>query len=295
VIGICTDSNSQMPESLRVRFGVEVVPVTITVDGVDYLERDEVDTDAFFAHFADGHTPEVTTSQPSPGQFAAAYEALIDRGCTSILSIHVASSVSGTTNSARLASRALPVPIRIIDSGTVSFGVSCCVWAAAEALEAGATLDEAAKVAERVAGQVGTVFITGGLDLLRASQHTKLLDDARASDAPDGEPAGVPILTFRDGVVHVVARVESMLDAVNAMAHEAIRFADRVNIAVGVADAAMMPLGDMLAEAVGESANVRDVIRYRVGPSVAAQTGPGTVGCFMFPVDSAEVLHIIDE
>ena len=34
---------------------------------------------------------------------------------------------------------------------------------------------------------------------------------------------------------------------------------------------------------MGETAVVDEVIRYRVGPSIGAHTGPGTVGCFMFP------------
>jgi selenide,water dikinase len=32
-----------------------------------------------------------------------------------------------------------PVPVRVVDTGTASFGVACCVWEAAEALAAGAT------------------------------------------------------------------------------------------------------------------------------------------------------------
>ena len=38
------------------------------------------DADAFYAHYADGRSPEVSTSQPSPGQFAVAYEDLAARG-----------------------------------------------------------------------------------------------------------------------------------------------------------------------------------------------------------------------
>ena len=51
--------------------------------------------------------PSLSTSQPSPGQFAAAYEALLHRGCDEILSIHVTAATSGTLNAARLAARSL--------------------------------------------------------------------------------------------------------------------------------------------------------------------------------------------
>jgi len=58
---------------------------------------------------------------------------------------------------------------------------------------------------------------------------------------------------------------------------------ETVRVAVGHSDAATQPLADGLEAAVGEAASVIDVVRYRVGPSVGAHTGPGTVGCFVFP------------
>lgn len=42
--------------------------------------------------------------------------------------------MSGTLNSARLAAQMVDVPVRMVDSGTASFGISCCAWAAADAI-----------------------------------------------------------------------------------------------------------------------------------------------------------------
>ena len=103
MIGLVTDSNAQLPEELAGRYAVEIVPLTVTVDGVPYLEAVDIDADAFYARFDSGR-PRVTTAQPSPGQFAAASEAVAARGATEILSVHIGSSVSGTVNAARLAS-----------------------------------------------------------------------------------------------------------------------------------------------------------------------------------------------
>ncbi len=271
MIGICTDSNSQLPAALAERYGIEVVPLTITVDDVDYLEGVDLDADAFYAHYADGRSPEVSTSQPSPGQFAVAYEDLAARGCTEILSIHVTAGVSGTINAARLAAHSVPTAVRLVDSGTASFGVSCCVWAAAAAIAAGASLDDAARIAESVAPTIGNVFVVG------ATAH--LHQGGRAANLG----GGLPVLTLRGGNVEVIERLDSTLDAVNAMATYTIGWGDRLRVAVGHSDAATEPLADALEAAVSESARVLEVVRYRVGPSVGAHTGPGTVGCFMFP------------
>lgn len=277
-VGLCTDSNSQLPAELAERYGVEVVPITVMIDDEEYLEGVDLDADDFYAMFTDGRSPVVTTSQPSPGQFALAYEALLDRGCTEILSVHVAASVSGTLNSARLAAHRLDVPVRLVDSGTASFGVACCVWAAGQALEGGATLDEAAAIAENLAPNIGNVFIVGALDLVRVGGRAA--SDAR-DQSNDGE--GVPVLMLRDGRVEVVERVATIIDAVNSMAAIAIRWGTRLNVAVGAGDREAQPIADALAAAVGETASVDEVIRYRVGPSVGVHTGLGTAGCFMFP------------
>ncbi|HEV3401658.1 MAG TPA: DegV family protein, partial [Acidimicrobiales bacterium] len=200
MIGLVTDSNSQIPPELVDRYGVEVVPLTVSVDGTAYLEGVELDADAFWERFRSG-TPAVSTSQPSPGRFADAYRALAARGAAEILSVHIGSNTSGTVNSARLAASSLPVPVRVVDTGTASFGVTCCLWEAAEALAAGASAEEAEAAALDVAGRVGMAFVVRALDLPRAGG--RLAGDAAADAAAGG--GAVPVLTMASGVMEVVA------------------------------------------------------------------------------------------
>ena len=46
MIGICTDSNSLLPDELAQRFGVEVVPLTVRMQDHEYLEGVDLDVDA---------------------------------------------------------------------------------------------------------------------------------------------------------------------------------------------------------------------------------------------------------
>jgi fatty acid-binding protein DegV len=271
MIGICTDSNSQLPKALAERYDIEVVPVTVTVDDHDYLEGVDLDVDEFYEMLSVEPRPRVSTSQPSPGQFAAAYESLLHRGCDEILSIHVTAATSGIINAARLATRALPLAVRLVDSGTAGFGVSCCVWAAAEAISKGASLEDAVQLVEGLASRIGVVFVVGEFDFIRTG------------DSPDHD--GVPVMTVRDGQFEVVAKVDTASEAVEAMADTALGWGNRLNVAVGMADRTGEQLTSALARAVGESPNVLEVVRYRIGPSVGVYAGLGTVGCFMFPAD----------
>lgn len=282
MIGICTDSNSQLPSSLAEQYAIEVVPVTVTIDDHDYLEGVDLDPDEFYEMISTEPRPSLSTSQPSPGQFAAAYEALLHRGCDEILSIHVTASASGTINAARLATRSLPVPVRLVDSGTASFGVSCCVWAAASAVADGADLDEAVRVAEALAPRIGMAFAVADLHYIKTGGRGPRVN----LDHPDSDAdGGIPILTMDGGQITVMSRVATMTAAVDSMAAMAIGWGPRVKVAVGLAHHSAQPLTDALAAAVDAAPNVVDVVRYRVGPSIGAYTGPGVVGCFMFPAD----------
>ena len=277
MIGLATDSNSQLPPELAERYGVETVPLTVTVDGTEYLEGVDLDADAFYAHFRTGR-PAVSTAQPSPGRFAAAYEALAERGATEILSVHIGSSVSGTVNSARLASQVAPVPVRIVDTGTASFAISLCLWAAAEAVTAGATLDEAAAAAERASTTVGNVFVVGALEVARAGGRL-------AGDV--GEAAvTIPVLTLTGGAMHEVDRCARLDQAADVMARFVRASGGPLRVGVGLSDTATLPLVEALEDRLRQADEVAELVRYRIGPSVGAHTGPGTVGTMFAPISA---------
>ena len=67
MIGIVTDSNSQIPPELAARLGIEVVPLTVTVDGVAYREGVDIDADDFYARFESG-TPAGVHVAAEPGR-----------------------------------------------------------------------------------------------------------------------------------------------------------------------------------------------------------------------------------
>ena len=84
-------------------------------------------------------------------------------------------------------------------------------------------------------------------------------------------------------VVPGVARVSTAKDAVEVLANTAIGWGSRLNVAIGLADRSGEEVVGALARVMGASPNVAEVVRYRIGPSVGAFAGLGTVGCFMFP------------
>lgn len=275
MIALVTDSASQIPAALAARFGVMVIPVVVTIDGVDHREGVDIDADGFWRMVAGERLPDVTTSQPSPGEIHAVYHEAVQAGATEIVSVHVGAEHSGTLNSARLAARTTPVPVHLVDTGTASFGVTCCVWEAAASIAAGASAEEAARRAERTAPLVGTTFIIQALDFARRGGR---LAPHLASDHD-----GVMVLGGVGGAVDLIALGHSIDDLCDQMV--APFLADGVPIRAGVslADPATEIFTAGIEARLRDSRVPVDLVRYRVGPSIAAHTGPGTAGGFWYP------------
>ena len=274
-IALVTDSNAQLPAELRDLFHVGVVPLAIVIDGEEFREGVDLTTACFYERLADGAS--VTTAAPSPGEVLAVYQAAVDEGATEILSIHIGSNTSATCSAVRLAANACGVPVEVVDTGSASFAISCCVWAAGEELADGAGVAVAAAAARSAAGRVGNVFIVGALDLARRGGRL-------AAGVDDAD--GVPVLALANGRMEVVAHVHDTDRAVDAMTAYVAEQAHGAALRVGVGDALTPELAAAYATALRARPEVDELVHYEIGPSVGAHTGAGTVGACFFAKDA---------
>lgn len=278
MISLVTDSASQMPKALAQRLNVDVVPVTVTIDGVEHLEGVELTADAFYEQLASNDVlPAISTTQPTAAAFVSVFEAQIAAGATEVLSVLVGSIYSGAVNSADVAAQTIRrrhpgVVVEIVDSGTASFGISCAVWAAADAIASGASLADARQAALDRAAVTGSVFMIDGTDLARRS--------GRFNDVDLG--SAIPVLASGPEGISVLGEVQNIDDGVVLMADRLLACSPQV-VAVGRAAGATDPVTNALVERLRATPGVVELVEYRVGPSIAAHTGPNTVGGFSFP------------
>ena len=79
-ITLVTDSTSDLPQDLRGRLGVRVVPLYVNLSGAIYRDWEEITPTEIFQKVREG-AAFPTTSQPSPEDFARVYrEALEEAG-----------------------------------------------------------------------------------------------------------------------------------------------------------------------------------------------------------------------
>jgi DegV family protein with EDD domain len=241
---------------------VDVVPVHVALDGEPFDEGMS-SLDWFYERLRAGAV--ATTSQPSPGELAAVYEQAAARGAQTIVSIHLDARVSGTISSARTAAQLSRIPVTVVDTRTVSFGVSACVRAAAEIVSAGGSAGDAALAASRLGARMHNAFVARG---------------SRGGRVPT--LGGWVLLRFAAGVASPIWECASEAEAVERMAMLALRDEPPIAAAVGHAGRALEPAADRLAHRLSHE-GVSAVERYRVGTSVGAHTGPDSFGVFWWP------------
>ncbi len=298
MIGLVIDSSSQIPQDLIDTYDVEVVPITVTIDEEPFREGVDIDADAFY-EMVEEPLPEIGTSQPSPGEFVEAYEALAARGATEILCVTVADQHSGTFNSARIAADLVALPVRLVNSGTMSFGVTACFWEAAAAIAEGAELEAAATLAEALAPTISSTFFLqsleqvrkmGRVDLDRLSSLTSPTS-ANAPNATDSQQADqannadeVSVYVTRGADFDVAGSTSGLISLCELMLAQ-VPTDQPVRTGVCLAAPEMLPYAELLEKQLATQTNVVGTVRYRVGPSVAAHTGPGTAGLFWWPAN----------
>ncbi|WP_040206414.1 DegV family protein [Neobacillus jeddahensis] len=139
MIKIITDSSADLPKELIEQYDVTMVPLTVTIEEQDYLEKVDLTPREFFTKmFSTDILPK--TSQPSPASFAKAFSKF-DSG-TEILCLTISSGLSGTYQSACIGKDLSNANVTVFDSLAGSLGHGLQIIRAAELAEQGASMEE---------------------------------------------------------------------------------------------------------------------------------------------------------
>jgi len=170
-VAVVTDTTQYIPREIMERHGIRLVSLYVNWDGRTDRESDLGDYDDFYDHMRTAATLP-STSQPSVGDFLAAYEPLLEAG-DDVLSIHLSGGISGTVGAAQQARDALiergiaPERIQVLDSETGCAGHGLMAIAATNAVRNGADLDGAADAARALRAGMKIVFAVDTLEYLR--------------------------------------------------------------------------------------------------------------------------------
>jgi DegV family protein with EDD domain len=218
-VAVVTDSTTYLPADLIERWGIEQVSLYVGWAG-DHRPEQEYDLDEFYARLRDS-ADLPSTSQPSVGDFLACYQPLAEAG-RDVVSVHIASGLSGTCESAReaarvIADKGLAGRIEVVDGQTGAGGLGCLVLAAAEAAEKGLGLEQVIEAIGRTREGLDMWFCLDTLEYLRKGGRIG------AAQALVGSALKIkPILTFGTEIAPVgrVRTKKRALERMIAYLHE---------------------------------------------------------------------------
>jgi DegV family protein with EDD domain len=165
---IVTDSTSDVSPQQADQHDIHVIPTILIIDGKEYLDGEGISREDYYRLLPDLNPPP-TTSAPSAGTFAEAYEAKLSRGYDHVVSIHVASTLSGVVNAAKVGAQDFDGRVTIIDSGSLSFGLGFQVIAGAQAAAAGGSQAQVLAAIEDTQRRVRVVAMLDTLTQLKRS------------------------------------------------------------------------------------------------------------------------------
>jgi DegV family protein with EDD domain len=277
---IVVDSTADFPDAQDYYPNWRVVPLYVNFGTESYKDGVDLTAAQFYERLRT--SPELpTTSQPTPGDFLAAYEEL--GSYERILSIHIASNLSGTFQSAGTAAEQLgDGRVRTIDSESASVATAMLATAIQRRLDRGTTDDEVDALVERYLREHGLLFTVDTLEFLARGGRI-----GRAK-AFAGQLMNVkPILSIRDGEVIPVKRVrgnrkafQEFVDAVKEQTQDVPGL--RVGIAHADAPERMVQIEKMVRDLRPQATIEMETM---LGAVIGAHAGPGTVGFFWFTDD----------
>jgi DegV family protein with EDD domain len=270
-IRIVTDSSCDLPEQVVNDLRIRVVPLTIRFGDEEFIDREQLTTTEFWARCANSDTlPE--TAAPAPGQFEAAYRSLHAEGASGIVVVSLSGDLSATMQSAELAARSVSelLPVRVVDSRTVSLGVGTIVIASARLAEQGGSLEEVEQLARSLAGRT-RVF--GALDTLDNLKKGGRIGNAKALLAT--ALAIKPLIEVVDGKVEQGGKQRTRSKALRFLVDKVSEYGPQIEqLAVLHADCDdVQEFVEMLTPHYSG-----DIVIGEIGPVIGTHAGRRTMG-----------------
>lgn len=274
-VGIVTDSTSYLPESVVTELGIEVVQLQVISNGIAYNEVDGITVDQVTLSLR-ANKP-VTTSRPNPELFVAAYQRLISNGADSIVSAHLSSEISGTFESALLASRSLSCPIAVIDSRGIAMMLGFAVQAGAQLAKSGGDFAEVGDLIKRKSLGSSIFFYVDSLEFLERGGRINAVQ-ARMGTAMNLKP----ILHMINGKVEQRELVRTREKALNRMV-DLVCAAARIKSQIAVHHVAAPSSAEDLAQQLRIRTGLKDIAVSAVGAVVGTHVGPGAIAIVVSP------------
>ncbi len=274
-VRIVTDSSCDLTPAETEQLGIGVVPLSIRFGAEEYVDREQLSVEDFYAKMAStGLLPE--TAAPSPGRFEQEFRAAADAGAGAVVCINLSGELSATVQSARTAAKAFDgeLDVRVIDSLSLTGGLGTMVLGAAQLASDGADADA---VEQLVRGMIARTEIYAALDTLENLKKGGRIGSARALL---GSMLSVkPIIRITDGAVEEAGKQRTRRRALEWLRDKL--FAEPTVEQLSVLHGQAPDIDDFL-EMIAPRYPRESLRLGTIGAVIGTHGGPGVIGmCYL--------------
>ncbi|PTE68488.1 fatty acid-binding protein DegV [Staphylococcus devriesei] len=268
---IVTDSTSDLSQDYLKQHHIHVVPLSLTIDGQSYVDQIDISSKDYIQRIEED--ADVKTSQPPIGKFIELYEQLGQED-VEIISIHMASGLSGTYQTALQASDMVDANVTVIDSKSISFGLGYQIQRLVELVNTNLSTNEIVAKIQELQKNIKLFVVIGQLN--------QLIKGGRISKTKGfiGNIMKIkPIGTLEDGYLEIVHNSRTQNSSIQYLKKEISEFIDKHKIkSIGVAHANVIEFVEKLKTQFDDAFGKHEYDVNVTTPVVTTHTGQGAIG-----------------
>ena len=284
---VVTDSAATIETAVAEHLDITVLPLTVRIDHQDYQDGADLDHEELLLRMAhDRIRPSIVG--PTSEQFRRVYSRLTRR-TDKIISLHSSASLSLVCREARRAASEFlgRCDIVVIDSETLSLGLSILVQEAARLANASIPLSEIMRQMRGIIRRIYIVLVTDTLDYLEHSQRVS------PAQAILGTMLGIkPFLAIEEGEIIPMEKVRNRDRAIDKLAEFASEFSSIEQVAILQSTRYPTQETKMLQERLALIAPGHDFPILLYGPLLASHIGPDGMGLIVYEGTGRGVLPL---
>lgn len=275
-IKIVTDSTVDLPEEILNKYGIGVVPLSVTVNGNTFLDGAELNPAEFIKMMKiSDELPK--TSQPSAGAFLHLYDQLGADGYE-VISIHMTEKMSGTVRSAETAAEMTQTRVTVIDSQFISKALSFQVKEAAVMAKEGRSREDILERLEKIRSNTRLYIMVDTLDnLVKGGRIGK-------GKAFLGSLLNIkPIASLEGAEYHPITKVRSYTQVIKFFVNQfAEDVAEKSILGVGIAHAEAKELALKMKESIINRTGFNEIEIGYTSSIVCTHAGPGALALMYY-------------
>lgn len=273
-IKLICDSLCDIPDDLYNKEYLEIVPLTLILDGKEYRDNIDLTKEEFYERALKSiQVPK--TSQATYMQFKEVFDKAMEEG-KKVICITGSSTKSGTYQSALLAKNDTDGLIHVFDTEQLSLGAGQYVVRACDMIDEGLSYDEVLSGLEKVRDTVSILFAPSSFDFLKKSGRVNL------STAILGNMLNIkPIFIMEKGEIALVSKVRGVKKLVGKLIDMVLekneKYLGEITVIVGYGSnlESFAKLKEEVEKRLEDK--VKKIVYAKGGACICSHTGPDII------------------